>query len=72
MYLNATLLIQLIVFAILWWFVAKFVWPPITSALDERATKIADGLAAAVCHFYNSGKVEEGSAGWCSERSFGR
>ena len=47
MYLNATLLIQLIVFAILWWFVAKFVWPPITSALDERATKIADGLAAA-------------------------
>tara|TARA_R110002049_G_scaffold67797_2_gene175920 strand:+ start:251 stop:724 length:474 start_codon:yes stop_codon:yes gene_type:complete len=46
-YLNATLLIQLIVFAILWWFVAKFVWPPITSALDERATKIADGLAAA-------------------------
>src|SRR3990167_1243271 len=25
----------------------KFVWPPITKALDERATKIADGLAAA-------------------------
>lgn len=47
MYLNATLLIQLIVFAILWWFVAKHVWPPITEALDERATKIADGLAAA-------------------------
>lgn len=47
MYLNATLFIQIIVFAILWWFVAKFVWPPITEALDERATKIADGLAAA-------------------------
>ena len=47
MYLNATLLIQLIVFAVLWWFVAKYVWPPITTALDERATKIADGLAAA-------------------------
>lgn len=47
MYLNATLIIQLIVFAILWWFVAKFVWPPITNALDERATKIANGLAAA-------------------------
>ena len=25
----------------------KFVWPPITKALDERAQKIADGLAAA-------------------------
>jgi F-type H+-transporting ATPase subunit b len=25
----------------------KFVWPPITAALDERARKIADGLAAA-------------------------
>lgn len=47
MYLNATLFIQLIVFAILWWFVAKNVWPPITAALDERAKKIADGLAAA-------------------------
>eukprot|EP01136_Pigoraptor_vietnamica_P023013 Opistho-1_new@74678 len=25
----------------------KFVWPPITKALDERAQKIAEGLAAA-------------------------
>jgi F-type H+-transporting ATPase subunit b len=25
----------------------KFVWPPIVKALDERAKKIADGLAAA-------------------------
>jgi F-type H+-transporting ATPase subunit b len=46
-YLNATLIIQMIVFAILWWFTAKFVWPPITKALDERSRKIADGLAAA-------------------------
>lgn len=47
MYLNATLFIQIIVFAILWWFVAKFVWPPITTALDDRAKRISDGLAAA-------------------------
>jgi F-type H+-transporting ATPase subunit b len=46
-YLNATLFIQFIVFGILCWFTAKFVWPPITKALDERAKKIADGLAAA-------------------------
>jgi len=45
--INATLFVQAIVFAILVWFTMKFVWPPITKALDERAQKIADGLAAA-------------------------
>ena len=25
----------------------RFIWPPLTAALDERAKKIADGLAAA-------------------------
>ena len=47
MSINATLLVQLVVFAILVWFTMKFVWPPIATALDERAKKIADGLAAA-------------------------
>ena len=47
MNLNATLFAQIVVFGILWWFTMKFVWPPITKALDERAQKIADGLAAA-------------------------
>jgi F-type H+-transporting ATPase subunit b len=45
--INATLFLQAIVFAVLVWFTMKFVWPPITKALDERAQKIADGLAAA-------------------------
>jgi F-type H+-transporting ATPase subunit b len=45
--LNATLIAQLVVFFILAWFTMKFVWPPIMKALDERAQKIADGLAAA-------------------------
>jgi len=45
--ITGTLIIQLIVFGILVWFTMKFVWPPITAALDERAGKIADGLAAA-------------------------
>jgi len=45
--LNATLIAQIIVFLALWWFTAKFVWPPITKALDERSKRIADGLAAA-------------------------
>ncbi|MGC3962619.1 MAG: F0F1 ATP synthase subunit B [Rhodocyclaceae bacterium] len=47
MNLNATLFAQLVVFLVLVWFTMKFVWPPITKALDERAKKIADGLAAA-------------------------
>ncbi len=47
MNINSTLFLQAVVFAILVWFTMKFVWPPITKALDERAQKIADGLAAA-------------------------
>ena len=47
MNISATLFLQAIVFAVLVWFTMKFVWPPITKALDERALKIADGLAAA-------------------------
>ena len=47
MSINATLFVQLVVFLILALFTMKFVWPPIAKALDERAQKIADGLAAA-------------------------
>jgi len=45
--INGTLIAQAIVFALLVLFTMKFVWPPIAAALDERASKIADGLAAA-------------------------
>lgn len=47
MSINATLFVQAIVFAILVWFTMKYVWPPIAAALDERARKVAEGLAAA-------------------------
>ncbi|WP_323069490.1 F0F1 ATP synthase subunit B [Mycetohabitans endofungorum] len=53
MNLNATLIAQMVVFLVLAWFTMKFVWPPLISALDERAKKIADGLAAA-----DKGKTE--------------
>ncbi len=46
MSINATFWAQMVVFAILVLFTMKFVWPPITKALDERAAKIAEGLAA--------------------------
>jgi len=47
MNLNATLLIQSIVFVILGWVTMKFIWPPLIRAIDDRRAKIADGLAAA-------------------------
>lgn len=47
MNINATLVVQAIVFALLVLFTMKLIWPPIAAALDERASKIADGLAAA-------------------------
>ena len=47
MSITATLIVQMIVFLLLVGFTMKFVWPPIAAALDERASKIADGLAAA-------------------------
>jgi len=45
--INGTLIAAMIVFALLVLFTMKFVWPPLATALDERAAKIADGLAAA-------------------------
>jgi F-type H+-transporting ATPase subunit b len=45
--INATLFFQIVVFLGLVWFTMKFVWPPIVRALDERASRIAEGLSAA-------------------------
>lgn len=47
MNINLTLIGQLIAFAIFVWFCMKFVWPPITGAMDARQKKIAEGLDAA-------------------------
>jgi F-type H+-transporting ATPase subunit b len=55
--LNATLAAQFVVFFILAMFTMKFVWPPLMKALDDRAQKIADGLAAA-----DRGKAEMAAA----------
>lgn len=45
--INATLIGQFITFALLIWFTMKYVWPPITKAIDDREKKIAAGLEAA-------------------------
>ena len=47
MNINASLFGQAITFAILIWFTMKYIWPPVTAALAERARKIGEGLAAA-------------------------
>lgn len=47
MHINITLIIQMLVFITFVWFTMRFVWPPLSKALEERQTKIADGLAAA-------------------------
>ena len=44
---NATLIGQMITFAIFVWICMKYVWPPLMNVLEERNKKISDGLAAA-------------------------
>ena len=44
---NATLIGQMITFAVFVWFCMKYIWPPLMSALEERNTRISEGLAAA-------------------------
>jgi F-type H+-transporting ATPase subunit b len=45
--INLTLIGQMIAFVCFVAFCMKYVWPPIIAAMQERAEKIADGLAAA-------------------------
>jgi F-type H+-transporting ATPase subunit b len=47
MNLNFSLIAQALAFALFIWFTAKFVWPPIIRAIEERQKQIATGLAAA-------------------------
>ncbi|MCB1625481.1 MAG: F0F1 ATP synthase subunit B [Pseudomonadales bacterium] len=47
MTINATFIGQILVFLILLWFIARFITPALSQALNERQKKIADGLAAA-------------------------
>ncbi len=42
MSINATLIGQMITFALLVWFTMKYVWPPIMQALEERKKKISE------------------------------
>lgn len=47
MNINLTLIGQMVAFICFVVFCMKYVWPPIVGAMQERANKIAEGLAAA-------------------------
>ncbi len=47
MNINATLLVQMLVFSAFIVFTVRFIWPPLMQALETRRKNIADGLAAA-------------------------
>ena len=44
---NATLIGQMITFAIFVWICMKYIWPPLMNALEQRNARISEGLAAA-------------------------
>ena len=47
MNITATLLAQMVAFALFIWLIQRYLWGPLTAALEQRRNRIADGLAAA-------------------------
>lgn len=45
--INLTLLGEILTFAVLVFVTLKYIWPPLSKAMEERQEKIASGLAAA-------------------------
>ncbi len=43
---NLTLIMQAVAFTAFIWFCARFIWPPLMRAIENRQKQIADGLAA--------------------------
>lgn len=46
MNVTVTLVVQIFTFALLVWFIMRFLWEPLTGLMQEREKRIADGLAA--------------------------
>jgi F-type H+-transporting ATPase subunit b len=72
MNLNFTLIAQALTFALFIWFCVKFIWPPITRAIDERQKKIIAGLADAEqarVTLENAGKQADTSVREARERA---
>jgi len=44
--ITATLLGQMLTFAVLVWFINQFLWSPLIQVMSDRSKRIADGLSA--------------------------
>lgn len=47
MSITATLLGQMLTFAVLVWFINQYLWSPLINVMSDRSKRIADGLSAA-------------------------
>lgn len=47
MNITATLFAQMLTFAVLVWFVWKFLWDPMTNMMEDRKKRVAEGLESA-------------------------
>ena len=59
MNVNVSLFFQMIAFLLFVYLTKRYVWPPVMQAMQDRAKKIADGLAAAEA---GTRKLEEASS----------
>jgi F-type H+-transporting ATPase subunit b len=62
MSITATLIGQMITFAILVWFIGKYLWDPMTQMMDDRKKRIAEGLAAAERGLHEQELAEKNAA----------
>jgi F-type H+-transporting ATPase subunit b len=67
MNMNLTLLMQAVIFAIFIWFCARFIWPVLMRAIENRQQQIADGLAAGEEGRQSLSRAEKQIAGMLTE-----
>ncbi len=59
MNINLTLFGQTVTFIVFVWFCLKFIWPHIMKAMEDRKTRIAEGLAAGERGRHEQGLAEQ-------------
>ena len=67
MNINLTLLMQAAAFAVFIWLCARYIWPPLMQAVENRQKQIADGLAAGEEGRQSLAKTETRIAGMMTE-----
>lgn len=67
MNITATLIGQMLTFAVLIWFIKAVLWEPMLNMLEDRKTRIADGLAAAERGIHEQELAEQKAAAYLRE-----